>query len=427
MSPARRVVAGLALGLSSGAAVQITRDPAFLALAALIEPIGLLWVNAILMTVVPLVVASLIVGVASTSEAQVIGRLGGRAMMLFVALAAASAFVALLVVPPLLEWFPLTPAIAASLRASAEAPGSAHLGDVPSLGQWLVSLVPTNPLRAAAESAMLPLVVFTLAFALALTRVAPDLRQAVVEPSRAVAAAMRVLIEGILKWAPLGVFALTFPLAARLGVAAAGVLGYYVMLASALYAALWLALYPFAAWAGRVSWRSFGRAAAPAQAVAFSTRSSLASLPALIDGAERRLGLPPEVAGFCLPLAVSTFKYCAPAATLGGMLFIGRLYGATIDPSRLLQAAVLAVLLSFATPGVPAGGLIISAPIFLAAGLPTEGIGLLVAVDTIPDMLRTPANVTADLAVAAILGRPSRVAATAPRSSTPLPDLPPTA
>lgn len=422
MSPTGRVVTGLMLGLAAGVAVHLTRAPALLALAAFVEPVGTLWVNAILMTVVPLVVSSLIVGVASTADARAIGRLGGQALLLFVVLASASAGATVLVVPPLLERLPLDSSIAASLRAGAFAAGPAALGEAPTLGQWLIGLVPTNPLRAAVEGAMLPLVVFTLAFALALTRVAPELRQAVVAPSRAVVGAMRVLIEGILAWAPLGVFAMAFPLAARLGVAAVGALGYYISLISALSAALLLALYPVVVGAGRVSFRDFGRAAAPAQAVAFSTRSSLASLPALVNGAERCLGLSPEVTGFCLPLAISTFKFCAPVGIVGGMLFIARLYGAAVDPPRLLQGAAVAVLLSFAAPGVPAGGLIVSAPVFLAAGLPAEGVGLIIALDVIPEMFRTVSNVTADLTVAAILGRPSRVArAPASLTSSPQP------
>ena len=203
----------------------------------------------------------------------------------------------------------------------------------------------------------------------------------------------------------MGVFALAFPLAARLGAAAAGALGYFVALSAAMCLVLLLAVYPLAVVAGRVPLRRFARAAAPAQAVAFGSRSSLASLPALIDGAERRLGLPPAVTGFCLPLAVSTFKLGAPVVMLVGLLVMGRLYGVPIDAADLAQATAAAALLSFSAPGVPGGALLVAAPIFATAGVPLEALGLLLAVDTIPDMFRAPANVTADLAVAAILAR----------------------
>jgi Na+/H+-dicarboxylate symporter len=274
------------------------------------------------------------------------------------------------------------------------------------LGQWLVGIVPSNPVKAAADGTLLPLVVFTLAFALAVMYLPSELRPGLVRFFEAVSSAMRILVEWVLVLAPLGVFALAVPLAARLGVAAAGALGYYVALVSILPVAFLLLLYPVVAIGGRVSMRRFARAVAPAQAVALSSRSSLASLPALIEGAERRLGLPPAITGFCLPLAVSTFKYCGPVVVIVGALFIGRLYGIAIDPSRLVEATMLAALLSFTIPGIPGGAIIATAPaVFAVLGLPVAGVGMLIALDTVPDMFRAPANVTADLAVATILAR----------------------
>ena len=218
----------------------------------------------------------------------------------------------------------------------------------------------------------------------------------------------------------MGVFALAFPLAARLGAAAAGALGYFVALSAAMCLVLLLGVYPVAVVAGRIPLRRFARAAAPAQAVAFGSRSSLASLPALIDGSERHLGLPPAVTGFCLPLAVSTFKFGAPVVMLVGLLVMGRLYGVPIDAPQLAHAAAASVLLSFASPGVPGGALLVAAPIFATAGVPLEALAILLAADTIPDMFRAPANVTADLAVAAVLARhapaPAQPGAPAPVS-----------
>ena len=122
-------------------------------------------------------------------------------------------------------------------------------------------------------------------------------------------------------------------------------------------------------------------------------------------GAERGLGVPTAVAGFALPLAVATFKFSGPAAILVGVLFTGRLYDISFGPLALAQATLMALVLSFAVPGVPGGWLLIAAPIFAAMGVPVQAIGMLLAVDAIPDMFRTPVNVTADLAVTAILGR----------------------
>ncbi len=406
MSLATRVVGGLTLGLAVGAAINASRHPTLLALVSWIEPVGTLWVNAILMTVIPLVVSSLILGVASTDDPRMIGQLGRRAFLLFLVLVCASSGITALVAPSLLRWLPIDAATAASLRAGPAAVATHPVPGPATLGQWFVGLVPSNPVKAAADGTLLPLVVFTLAFALAVTHLPAELRLGLVRFFEAVASAMRILVEWVLVLAPLGVFALALPLAARLGVAAAGALGYYVALVSILPVAFLLLLYPAVAIGGRVSMRRFARAAAPAQAVAFSARSSLASLPALIEGAEQRLGLPPAVTGFCLPLAVSTFKFCGPVVVIVGALFMGRLYGVVIGPAQLVEAAALAALLSFTSPGIPGGAVIATAPaVFAALGLPAEGVGMLIALDTVPDMFRTPANVTADLAVATILAR----------------------
>jgi proton glutamate symport protein len=415
MSLTTRVVGGLALGLAAGAAINASRQLTLLTLASWIEPVGTLWVNAILMTVIPLVVSSLILGVASRDDPRLIVQLGRRAFLFFLLLVCVSSGITALIAPSLFAWLPIDTATSASLRASAAA-SATHPVQVPAtLGQWLVGLVPSNPVKAAADGALLPLVVFTLAFALAVLRLPTDLRLGLVRFFEAVASAMRILVEWVLVLAPLGVFALALPLAARLGVVAAGALGYYVALVSILPVAFLLLLYPVVSIAGQVSMRRFARAAAPAQAVALSSRSSLASLPALIEGAEHRLGLPTAITGFCLPLAVSTFKYCAPVVVIVGAIFIGRLYGIVIDPARLVEVAALAALLSFTVPGIPSGGIIAIAPAaFAVLGLPLEGVGMLIALDTVPDMFRVPANVTADLAVATILARH------APGTSTPL-------
>ncbi|MGV3520536.1 MAG: dicarboxylate/amino acid:cation symporter [Luteitalea sp.] len=400
----RRVLLGVFVGLVLGSIAHSTQLPALLALVTVSEPVGALWINAILSTVIPLVVSSLIVGIASSSDTRFVGRLGRRAAWWFFVFSALSAVIAALLAPLLLAWLPLDAATSASLRTSA-ATAAVSSAAVPTVREWLVGLVPSNAIKAAADGAMLPLVIFTIAFALALTRVEASLREAVLRFFDGVSAAVRVLVGWVLALAPFGVFALTFTLAARLGLSAAGALAYYVALAVSVSVVLMLTLYPATVLAARISLFRFARAAAPAQAVAFGSRSSLASLPALLHGAERGLGVPSAVAGFALPLAVATFKFSAPAAMLVGVVFTARLYDVSVGPFALAQATVMALVLSFAVPGIPGGWLLIAAPIFAAMGLPVQAIGMLLAVDAIPDMFRTPANVTADLAVTAILAR----------------------
>jgi Na+/H+-dicarboxylate symporter len=314
------------------------------------------------------------------------------------------------------------PGAAAELRASAVATAQTaeeRVRQIPSFADWLVSLVPVNPIKAAADGAMLPLIVFTLAFGVAVAQLAGERRRAVVGFAEGVAEASLTLVRWILLLAPIGVFALALPLAARMGLAAAGAVGGYILLVSlGCVAFMVLVLYPAAALFGSSSFGDFARATLPAQAVAFSARSSLAALPAMIEQGRDRLRLPREVTDFFLPLAASTFRAGAGVGVTGGVLFIARLYGVDLSAAQLLTVIVTVVLTSFSVPGVPAGSVIVMVPVLLAAGLPPEGIGILLAIDTIPDMFRTTTNVTADMVAASILGRGRTVDAAAPTVPT---------
>ena len=404
-SPTTRAVVALVLGLLLGVLVRASGSAALGAAAAAVEPLGTLWVNAVRMTLVPLVVSLLITAVTGAPDLRLVGRVGARALALFLALLAGAALLAALVLPPLFARMPLSAAAAAALRASSGA-APAPAGEVPTLAGWITSLVPVNPVQAAAEGAMLPLVVFALLFAVAATRAAPESRASILGLFRAVADAMLVLVGWVLALAPVGVFALALGMGAELGLAAAGAVGYYVLVLCATVALGTLLLYPVAAFGGRTTMRRFARAAAPAQAVAVSTRSSIASLPALISGARTTLGDRPAVTGFVLPLAVSTFKINTPIADLAGPLFIAQLYGVALGPAQIATMALLAIAMSFSNPGIPSGGMFaVTAPVLLAVGLPVEGIGLLIAADAIPDIFNTVINVTGDMAVATILSR----------------------
>ena len=397
------------LGLALGVAVSASGSPALLAAAAAVEPLGTLFINAIRMAVIPLVVASLVGGVAATSDTRAVGRVGARALVVFLGAVTVGAVYAVLIAPPLLRLAPISPAATAALtRTVGAAPDATKL---PTVGQWLVALVPTNPVKAAADGAMLPLIVFTLLFALAATRLTPERRAPLLAFFGGVAEASLVLVRWVLATAPLGVFALALPLAARLGAAAAGAVASYVVItAVATTVFMLLVLYPAAVLLGRVSLGRFARAALPAQAVAFSSRSSLAALPAMIETSRARLGLPESVTTFLLPLAAATFRVGGAVGQTIGALFVARLYGVTLDPAALLGLVATVVVMTFSIPGVPAGSIVAMVPVLLAAGIPVEGLGILIGVDTIPDMFRTTTNVTGDLVAATIVGRGSSTA-----------------
>jgi Na+/H+-dicarboxylate symporter len=216
---------------------------------------------------------------------------------------------------------------------------------------------------------------------------------------------MTVLLSAIVRLAPLAIFVLSLALAARVGPAATGALGLYVGVLSGLCLAQMLLLMVLAPLAARVTLGRFARAAAPAQLVAFAAHSSLASLPAMLDGAERTLGLSRSTSRFALPLAVSTLKVSAPVHCLVAVFFVARLTGTPIGTAQLAALAALALAVSFSVPGVPHGAILVTASVLAAAGLPTQAVALLLAVDAVPNAFRSAANTTGNLAAAAILAR----------------------
>jgi Na+/H+-dicarboxylate symporter len=296
------------------------------------------------------------------------------------------------------------PVAAAALRA-AMAQSSGTSPEIPTFGSWLTGLVPVNPVKAMVDGAMLPLIVFTVSFALALRSAPAKPREAVAAFFRGVADAMLVLVRWVLAAAWLGVGALALALGARLGVGAAGAVGYYLVVHGALLVFAVGLLYAVAWGAGRVPLRTFARAAVPAQAVAMSTRSSLAALPAMLEAATTRLGIPAETAAFVLPFAVSIFRLNLAVSWTVGALFLAQLYGVSFGTASVITVAASAVAMSFSVPGIPSGSLFIIAPILPLVGLPVEGVGVLIALDTLPDVLKTLLNVTGHLTATVLVTR----------------------
>ena len=357
------------------------------------------------MTVIPLLVSLLIAGVASARTGAV-ARIGGGSLAWFAALIVVSAAIGGLLAPPLLDLLGAGAAQVADLAPGVAGPAAAPTEiSLPPFRDWFVGLLPSHPIAAAAEGAILPLVLFSVLFGLAAGRIAPEGRARIVGGAEAVGEAMFVLIGWILAAAPIGVFALALNLAARTGSSLVGAVAAFLVTASGLVVLATLLLYPLVGAFSRVSVRRFAKAAAPAQAVGFSTRSSLATLPVLMEEAEKTLGIRPEVAGLALPAAVSLFKYASPVVRITGTFFIATLFGVDLGPVEGLALVVGIAALSFYSPGIPSGGLFVMAPLYQAFGLPLEGIGVLIALDIVPDMFITGSNVTADLAVAALVDR----------------------
>jgi len=406
MSQPTRILLALVLGLSLGIA-SAAFGPGWVERAiAVAEPIGGMWLNALRMTIVPLVVALLVTGIAASAEAARAGKLATRALVLFVALLWTSALTAALLTPLFLEMFPLPADSIAALRAALTA--SEPIGEVPGLADFLTSIVPSNPVAAAAEEAILPLILFTLVFAFALTRLPAEPREQLVGFFKAVADTMLVVIGWVLWIGPVGVFALAYIVGARAGGEAFGALLHYVLIVSAVGAVVWLASWPVALIGARISPMRFTRAIAPSQAVALSTQSSLASLPAMLRAATK-LDIPVAASGVLLPMAVAVFRMTGPAMNLAVAIYIAYWFGMELTPAQLAIGIAAAATTTMGAAGIPGQATFVTsiAPICMAMGVPIEPLALLIAVETLPDLVRTLGNVSMDVAATATVSHRS--------------------
>lgn len=391
---------GLVAGLLAGLALAGTDalDPVL----AVTGPTGALWLQALQMTIIPLVSALLVIGIAQMVQAARAGRAARRMLGWVFAVLLFSGLAAVTMMPLLLNLFPIPPSAGTLLQTGDIAPQ-----EVPGLADFLTSLIAPNVIAAAAETTMLPLTIFFALFAVAVARLPAAQRDTLLGVFRALANAMLTIIGWVLWIAPLGVFALALGVAARAGGGAFATLVHYILAVSAMGAIVLLAGYALAWFGGGIAPLRFARAMIPAQAVAVSTQSSLASLPAMLAVA-RRLGVRESTADFVLPLAVAIFRATSPAMNLAVAIYVATLAGVELTPATLAAGIAVALVISVGSVSLPGSiSFVISiGPIALAMGVPIEPLALLVAVEMLPDIMRTLANVTLDVAVAAATDRP---------------------
>lgn len=404
--PAGWTFAALTLGLGGGLLLAFVAPAAMPAVLAVAGPAGDLWLRALQATIVPLVAALIFSGVFQTVRTASAGGMARRSLGWFLAVLAFGAGVALSV-PTLLLWLvPVPASAAAALRASL---GGTVPASLPGVADYLRSIVPANVIDAAANDRMLPLILFMSVLALATTRLIPAQRDALATLFAALAGAMLVVIGWVLALAPIGVLALSLTVAAKSGPAAVGALAHYIVIVIASGTVVWLAAYPFAALVARQPLGRFARDLVPVQVFALSTQSSLASLPAML-GACDRLGVRQTSAEFVMPLAVALFRATSPAMNLAVVVYVAHWYGVPLTVGSCLSGFVMAILVSLSSVSLPGTISYIASvgPIALAMGVPVAPLALLVAVEVVPDLMRTLGNVTWDVAVAAVVDRQSR-------------------
>ena len=399
------LVVGLLLGALSNQA-GASRET----MVTIAPTVGGLWLDGLKMTVIPLVISLLVTGVVSGADQARAGRVAARSIIWFVVVLTLSAAFGAITMPLLLEAFPLPASAAEALRAGlASVDTAATAASVPTVQDWLRSLIPTNPIAAAAEDKVLALVVFTTIFAFALSRIGAEERQAVGRFFKGIQDAMLVVVAWVLWLAPVGVFGLAFAVGAGAGGAAFGAVLHYVVLVSLIGIIVTLAAYVAAVMFAGWKLGDFARAMIPPQAVAISTQSSLASLPAMLD-ASRVLRVPQRNADVTLPLAVALFRATGPAMNVSVAIYVAYLMGVELHAGNLIAGFAVAAVASYWAVSLPGSLTFVTsiAPIALAMGVPIEPLALLIAVEVLPDITRTVGNVTWDVAATGIASRGER-------------------
>ncbi|MEW4449110.1 cation:dicarboxylase symporter family transporter [Qipengyuania sp. JC766] len=394
---------GLIAGLLAGVLLS---GSAFLdAILPVVQPVGALWLRALQMTIIPLVASLLVLGITQMIAAARAGPVAAWFLALVFGILLLSALGTVLAMPLLLAAFPVPDSASALLLS-----GDVEPQQVPEIADFIASLIAPNVIAAAAETATLPLTVFFAVLAVAIARLPDDQRATLIGLFRALANAMLTIIGWVLWLAPVGVFALALGVAAQAGSGAFATLAHYILVVSAMGLIVLVLAYLLALFGGRVGLGRFTRAVLSSQAVAISTQSSLASLPAMLDSS-RRLGIRESVADFVLPLAVAIFRATSPAMNLGVAIYVAHVAGYELTLPAIAAGVAVALVISVGSVSLPGSiSFVVSiGPIALAMGIPVEPLALLVAVEMLPDIMRTLANVTMNVAVTATVDRHNSV------------------
>lgn len=369
-----------------------------------ITPIGAVWLAALQMLLLPLILSQLLAAITGTGggAGREVGKLGVRTIALFVLMLFVAGALTFVISKPIVALYDGGPSFAASVAGDDVVKGA-------EASQSFAKQLPTNLVDSARKGQIFPLLIFAALLGAAVTRLPDERRIQLTDLFRGFAAAMMIVVRWILVFTPAGVFALTYASALDAGGAVAGMMGAFIIIVCALLALFIVLLYPVTAIAAKIPMRTFAKAVAPAQLVAVSTLSSIAALPALVQGGAEHLRLPPRFTGFVLPLCVSIFKMNRTVSSTAKLVFLAHVYGVPLSASAVVVFMISVTLLSFGAAGVPNGGQAFTTlPAYVAAGLPIEGVILLEATSMAPDMLKTILNVTGDMSVAAILSRSSR-------------------
>jgi len=397
--------AGLILGLAAAGVAD--SHPEFVRAAQWLRPIGTLFVNLLSMVVIPLVATALFTGIARLGNMRRVSRLLVRTLAFFWGTTLVAIFIGFLVASIVLPRAVVSPDRQAALQAAAVADSSSiqkAAEGIPTGARFIVELIPANPVKAAVDGNLLPVVVFVTFLAVAAAGLPEQKRTPLLELADATTEALIKIVHWVLLLAPIGVFALVTPIVAQQGWDVVKAMGWFIT-AVILGVVIFIgAVYiPALTIMGRLEPGTFLRAAFPSMMMGFSTTSSLATLPTMLQAADGDLHIPRSIAGFALPLGASVNRAGSALYQAIAVLFVARLYGIPFGFSEMFAAAAAVFLASLTVAAVPSGSVLSLLPAFTATGLPISGLSILIGLDRIPDMFRTMTNVTGHLTGAVVV------------------------
>ena len=410
-----KIFVALLAGVLVGAVARVSGPGPLLRVLVAVEPFGTVFIRLITMVVVPLVVASLFVGVASIGDVRRLGDIGGKTLIYFLATTLIAATIGLAVARLARVGADLDPEARDALTRSNPPSGPAESGaaptpQTPGFGQLLVDMTPQNPFASAAQADLLPLIIAVCIFGAAATAIKGDGPRTVITFFSGVKDLSMIVIDWLMRLAPAAVFILIATVVDRAG---ADVLRSLLRYGSVVLAALaihtGLVLVPLIRVGARLGVLSFFRSTADAIMLAFSTASSSAALPVSMTAA-RRLGVSDEVASFVLPSGTTLNKNGAAVYKAVTAVFIAELYGVPPGPGQAMTIVLTSTMAAFAGAGVPGSSLVTTLIVLNAIGLgphAAAGIALVAGVDRPLDMCRTAVNTLGNLVGAAVITRSS--------------------
>ncbi len=405
------ILAGLVGGYVFNVQAETGVDPTIFGVKflAIFEYVGTMFLNALRMIIVPLIMSSIIVGVAGIGSGGNLGSLGGRTLLFYATTTLAAILVGLVIInavgPGYVNGEPARDLLAleASTADLEQAVAGKGVGDVAKVFQ---RMVPPNIVKAAVEGQMLGIIFFAILFGYFMTRLDNEYAEPLYKFWNAVFHVMMRMTEWIMTFAPIGVFGLVAGVIAKAGYKATGPLAVFslaVIAALAVHAFITLPL--LLRFVGRVNPLKTLRATAKAMLTAFSTASSSATLPVTMECVEENIGVSNKISSFVLPLGATVNMNGTALYECAAAMFIAQAYGLELTFGVQFSIVVIALMTSIGVAGVPSASLVAIAIILTAIGLPIEALGVLMVFDRILDMARTSVNVWGDASCATIVAR----------------------